>query len=202
MPTVDGFRQRSAIREDSLVQPTFAKNPSKMGEIRLRGGKPKQLNYPTSIWPAPCKGFPRAGEQAEETMNRIDQACREVVDSVDGALACGVVDLVTGMVLGIYPGTGPSSELNDVVATVGLEMFRNDENTRLERLVESSRGSKFDEPYYFDEVDIASSTRHHFAKTIKEGKAALLLVTEKTANIGMGWAHVKSAVHQLEPHVP
>jgi hypothetical protein len=165
MPTVDGFRQRSAIREDSLVQPTFVKNPSNMGEIRLRGGKPKQLNYPTSIWPAPCKGFPRAGEQAEETMNRIDQACREVVDSVDGALACGVVDLVTGMVLGIYPGTGPSSELNDVVATVGLEMFRNDENTRLERLVESSRGSKFDEPYYSRSSRSSTASRSRSSST-------------------------------------
>jgi hypothetical protein len=135
-------------------------------------------------------------------MNRIDEACREVVDSVDGALACGVVDLVTGMVLGIYPISESVSELNDVVATVGMEMFRSEENTRVERLVQSGRGTAFDVPYYFDEVDIASSSRHHFAKTIKEGKAALLLVTEKTANIGMGWAQVKSAAHQLEPHVP
>jgi hypothetical protein len=135
-------------------------------------------------------------------MNRIDEACRDVVQGVDGALACGVVDLVTGMVLGIYPIADAATELNDVVATVGLEMFRSQENTRLERMVQSNRGVGPDVPYYFDEVDIASSTRHHFAKTIKEGKAALLLVTERTANIGMGWAHVKSAVHQLEPHVP
>ena len=54
-------------------------------------------------------------------MGRIDDACRDVVASVDGAVACGVVDLDTGMLLGIHNAAGYTQTLNEIVAAATMD---------------------------------------------------------------------------------
>ena len=49
-------------------------------------------------------------------MSKIDDTCREVVDKVDGAVACGVVDLSMGMLLGIHNSASYTQTLNELVA--------------------------------------------------------------------------------------
>lgn len=54
----------------------------------------------------------------------------------------------------------------------------------------------------FDEVQVASRENYHFAKILNGGQTALLLVTRKTTNLGLAWAHMKATANELEPHVP
>ncbi|MBX7221486.1 MAG: hypothetical protein K1Y36_16165 [Blastocatellia bacterium] len=49
-------------------------------------------------------------------MGKIDDACREIVGNVDGAIACGVVDLDSGMLLGIHNTAQYTQTLNEIVA--------------------------------------------------------------------------------------
>ena len=49
---------------------------------------------------------------------------------------------------------------------------------------------------------MTSEHNFHFAKTIKGGKAVIMLVTKKTTNIGMGWAQLKASIPVVEPLVP
>ncbi len=55
---------------------------------------------------------------------------------------------------------------------------------------------------YFDEIHVASDHNFHFAKSLKAGRAAIMLVTFKTINIGMGWAQLKAALPAVEPLIP
>jgi hypothetical protein len=135
-------------------------------------------------------------------MGRIDDACREVVATVDGAVACGVVDLEHGVLIGIHNAAEYAQTLNEVVAAATLDLFRGPSLGRIEKMVRAHRGVPENGEHYFQEVHIASSHNYHFAKTIKGGKAVVMLVTKKTTNIGMGWAQLKAAIPSIEPLVP
>lgn len=135
-------------------------------------------------------------------MGKIDDACREVVTKVDGAVACGVVDLDTGMLLGIHNTAQYTQTLNEVVAAATMDMFRGSNIGRIEQAVRSQRGVPENGAHYFQEVHVTSQNNYHFAKTLKNGKAVIMLVTKKTTNMGMGWAQLKSVIPTVEPLVP
>lgn len=135
-------------------------------------------------------------------MSKIDDACKEVVGKVDGAVACGVVDLDTGMLLGIFNAAQYTQTLNEVVAAATMDLFRGPNIARVEQMVRAHRGIPENGERYFQEVHVTSSNNYHFAKVIKGGKAVVMLVTKKTTNIGMGWAQLKTIIPTVEPLVP
>lgn len=135
-------------------------------------------------------------------MGKIDDACKSVVENTDGAIACGVVDLDTGMLLGIHNNAQYTQSLNEIVAAATMDIFRGVNIGRIEKAVRQHRGVPENGEHYFDEVHITSRHNFHFAKTIKGGKAVIVMVTNKTTNIGMGWAQLKAGVPNVEPLVP
>jgi hypothetical protein len=135
-------------------------------------------------------------------MGKMDDACREVVSKTDGAVACGIVDLDSGMLLGIYNSANYTQTMNEIVAAASMDLFRGSNVGRIEQLVRSHRGVPENGEHYFQEVHITSEHNYHFAKTLKKGKAVIMMVTKKTTNIGMGWAQLKSVIPMVEPLVP
>jgi hypothetical protein len=135
-------------------------------------------------------------------MGKIDDACKDVVNKVDGAVACGVVDLDTGMLLGIHNASQYTQTLNEVVAAATMDMFRGPNVGRIEQMVRSHRGMPETGEHYFEELHVTSAHNFHFAKVLKGGKAVIMLVTKRTTNIGMGWAQLKSVLPVVEPLIP
>lgn len=135
-------------------------------------------------------------------MGKMDDACRDVVTKVDGAVACGVVDLETGMLLGIHNIAQYTQTLNEIVAAATMDLFRGANIGRVEQLVRAHRGQPENGEHYFQEIHVTSIHNYHFAKTLKGGRAVIMLVTKKTTNIGMGWAMLKSVLPSVEVLVP
>jgi hypothetical protein len=106
------------------------------------------------------------------------------------------------MLLGIHNASQYTQTLNEVVAAATMDMFRGPNIGRIEQMVRAHRGIPENGDHYFQEVHITSQYNFHFAKTIRQGKAVMMLVTKKTTNIGMGWAQLKAAVPSVEPLVP
>lgn len=157
-----------------------------------------------AVAPAPPPSAPRqSAPPSENTRQRkIDQACRDVVNKVQGASACGVVDLENGVLLGAHSETGLSEELEMVLARAAVDLFRGPSVTQSERMMRAHRGVPEDGQHYFHEIHISSTHNYHFAKTIKQGRAVIMLVTKKTTNVGMGWAMLRSVIPLVEPNVP
>jgi hypothetical protein len=135
-------------------------------------------------------------------MGKIDDACKRIVDGLDGAAACGVIDLDSGLLLGIFNTAGYATTLNDVVAAATMELFRGANVSRVEQMVRRHRGAKDNGEHYFEEVQMTSKSNHHFAKTIKEGRAVVMLVTRRSTNAGMGWSQLRAALSALEAAIP
>lgn len=140
--------------------------------------------------------------QGERRMGKMDDACREVVQKTDGAVACGIVDLDSGMLLGIHNSANYTQTLNEIVAAATMDLFRGPNVGRIEQMVRSHRSIPENGEHYFQEIHITSEHNYHFAKTLKKGKAVIMLITKKTTNIGMGWAQLKSVIPMVEPLVP
>ena len=141
-------------------------------------------------------------EQGRVDMGKMDDACKTIVSDVDGGVACGVVDLHTGMLLGIFNNAGYSQSLNEIVAAACMDMFRGANVSRVHQAVRAHRGMPEDGKHYFEEIHITSANNFHFMKTIKDSKAVIVLVTTKSTNIGMGWASLKAQIGTIEPLVP
>jgi hypothetical protein len=138
----------------------------------------------------------------EKVMGKIDDACKEVVDHVDGAIACGVVDIETGTLLGIHNISKNTGALNEVVAAATKDLFRGSKIGRIEQLVRSHRGVPENREHHFREVHVTSERNFQFAKAVKEGKSIIVLVTKKSTNIGVGWSQLKSIIPMVESLVP
>jgi hypothetical protein len=135
-------------------------------------------------------------------MGKIDDTLKQVVSKVEGAVACGVVDLDSGMLLGIHNVANYTQSLNELVAGATMDMFRGPNISRIEQAVRSHRGEPEDGGHYFDEIHVSSKNNYHFAKTIKQSRYVVMLVTKKTTNMGMGWASLRAVIPTLEPLLP
>ena len=138
----------------------------------------------------------------ESNMAEIDEACQRVVQETDGGIACGVVDLDTGMLLGVFNNAGYSQSLNEIVAAACVDMFRGSNVNRVNQAVRAHRGIPEDGEHYFEEILVTSKRNYHFMKTVRGGKAVVVLVTHKSASVGLGWAMLKAMVPSVEPFVP
>lgn len=135
-------------------------------------------------------------------MGKIDDTLKSVVGKVEGAVACGVVDLDSGMLLGIYNAASYTQSLNELVAGATMDMFRGPNITRIEQAVRAHRGEAEDGAHYFDEIHVTSTHNFHFAKAIKGSRYVVMLVTKKTTNLGLGWASLRTVIPSLEPLLP
>ncbi len=130
-------------------------------------------------------------------MANINEVCRKVSDDVQDGLACGVVDLNTGMLLGIHNTVSYFTQAYlDAVAAAAVDMFRGKTVSRVEQMVAKQRGT---EPVHtFEEIQVTTKMTYHFMKIIPGTDALLVLITKKTTNLGMGWSAVRQSLDDFK----
>lgn len=134
-------------------------------------------------------------------MANLNQVCQEIVTDVQDALACGVVDLNTGMLMGVYH-TVPyfTQSYLDAVAAAAVEMMRGRTVRRVEQLLAKQRGT--DVRDMFEEIFISSKNVFHFMALIREKQSLVVLVTKKTTSQGMGWASLRGSLDDVVAALP
>lgn len=135
-------------------------------------------------------------------MAQIDDACRDVVNNVDGAVACAVIDLSTGMLLGRHVSIPFPPNVADKIAAIAVDLFHGASVGRIEKTLGSRHPDARRTEHALDEIHATSRDGFHLAKSIKDGRAALILLTKRSANQGIGWAQMKSAVPRIEGQLP
>ena len=131
-------------------------------------------------------------------MTNVEDLCRDVVTSLDGAVAFGVIDLASGVLLASHQDPGAPPVLGKTAAAVLTDLLRGPHVTRLEQLARARRPSAGASGPLFNELHVTSENTHHFSKRINGGRAAVVLVTRGTTSIGMAWAQLKSAIPRVE----
>lgn len=138
-------------------------------------------------------------------MPNINDICVDVVRNVDAALGCAVVDLSSGLLLGVSHNVPYFTQSYlDAVAAAAVDMFRGRTVSAVEEMIGNMRGTKKgEEKGLIMEVQMTTKSTYHFMAVLTEKPNALVvLITSKKANLGMGWSNVRQAIPKIAPLCP
>ena len=134
-------------------------------------------------------------------MATTQEVCKQILEKVEDCLAVGVVDLGTGMLMGVHH-TVPyfSQSYLDAVAAAAVDMFRGKNVWRVEELLSQQRGEVVKDS--FEEVFVSSTKVFHFMAVVREKGAVVVMVTRKATNQGMGWAALRNSLDTIKKSLP
>lgn len=135
-------------------------------------------------------------------MADLNELCGDAVEEVANSLGCAVVDLETGLLLGVAHNVPYFTQSYlDAVAAAAVDMFRGKTVRNVEDLLSKTRGKETHN--MIEEVQMTTAGTFHFMKIVPDKPNALVvLITNRKANLGMGWTAVRSAVTKMGPLVP
>ena len=119
------------------------------------------------------------------------------MEDVDGAMGCALVDLGTGLPLAM---TVTSDELQasgamETLAAAGTDYFRGEVNHQLQ----SAMGGDPGDEGFVEEIQTTTNETYHFMCVVPGNRqTVLLLITDKTTNLGLGWVAVRRALRRIE----
>ena len=127
----------------------------------------------------------------------LNGLCQELMEDLDDALACGVVDLNTGRLMGVHHVVPYFTQSYlDAVSAAAVGLFRGKTVQRVEQLLSKQRGSEIKDS--FEEVFITSTKVFHFMKVIDGKDAVVVLVTKKTTLQANGWVAVRGVIPKIQ----
>ncbi len=131
-------------------------------------------------------------------MARLDEIAKSLLDSIDGSLGVGIVNLNTGRLFGSsYRASYMTEDLLDSLAAAAVDMFRGRTITQVENLFADLRGVP--RKRLWQEMHVSSEHTYHFMLVLPNKPDALLvLVTNKQASLGLSWANLRRVVPEVE----
>jgi len=132
----------------------------------------------------------------------INEVMKDLVEGIDGGLACSVVDLESGLMLGAHH-TVPyfTQSYIDAVAAAAVDMFRGKTVRTVEELLSAQRGQEVKNS--IQEVQMSTAGTYHFmTNVVGKENALVVVVTSRKANLGMGWSATRNAAKLLTPLCP
>ena len=135
-------------------------------------------------------------------MADINTICGDVVKQVDSALGCAVVDLDSGLLLGVAHNIPYFTQSYlDAVAAAAVDMIRGKNVQAVEDMIGNMRGSS--DRHLIQEVQMTTANTYHFMAVVPEKPNALVvLITSKKVNLGMGWVAVRQSLSKIAPLCP
>lgn len=116
----------------------------------------------------------------------LDAAIAEGVKSVPDAVAVGMVDMTTGMLIGVKTVDSHPQEVLDLVAAATSDLFQGSNVISIERLFKQSRGQAEDDRHFFQEIVVLSDNLIHVFVRGKENQDhVIVFVCRASANLGM-----------------
>lgn len=110
---------------------------------------------------------------------------KDSISNVPKAVAAGLVDMGSGMLLGIKTVESHPQEVIEILAPATKELFEGELVTAIEDLWKKARGVESDE-HYFQEVLISSSNLwHYFGRMRSKPETVLTVVCRGDVNLGL-----------------
>lgn len=130
---------------------------------------------------------------------KINEICTDIIEDMNFALGCAVIDLNSGLLVGIAHRSPYFSQSNlDAAAVAAVEMFRGRTVITIEQMISHMRGKE--EYLMIEEIQMTTKNTYHFMAVIPEKpNNMVVLITTKTISLGMGWSTLRIALPKLAP---
>jgi len=121
---------------------------------------------------------------------------------VDDALGAAVVDLSSGLLMAVAHSVPYFTQSYlDAVAAAAVDMFRGKTVSAVEKLLSNQRGTELTQ--LLQEVQMTTEKTYHFMSVVPgKPNSLVVLITGRKANLGMGWASLRSAMNTIGPLCP
>lgn len=127
----------------------------------------------------------------------MQNACARILNEVDGALGCIVIDMQTNLPVAAksHPGRALNANTVDLISVVSTNMFSGKLIGQFEQALDRPQGSA---PSFVREVQMATENTNQFMAAIPGWDQGLLvLVTDKSVSLGLGWMAVHRGLELL-----
>lgn len=127
---------------------------------------------------------------------RLQELCEQTVADVDGCLGCSVVDLETGLPLGIEVAARSivGQEAMELMSAAGADYFRGRMVWQLELAMTGSQSATS----FVQEIQTTTEHTSIFMSVVPGREDTLLvLITDKAANLGLGRIAMRQALARI-----
>lgn len=129
-----------------------------------------------------------------------DEELNNYQRSVPDCVAVGVVDLQSGMLLGIKTLDSQPAEVIDLAAAATGDLFQGANVTAIERLFRKSRGQVANDEHHYNRevIALSDSMIHIFQRGQQAENFVLCTVCRVSANLGMALVRARMGMPTLE----
>lgn len=128
----------------------------------------------------------------------LDSAIGDLVQQVPECVACGVVDISTGMLLAIKTTDSHPQEVLDLVAAATGDLFQGANVVAIENMFKQVRGVS-DSRHYFQEIIVNSDNLLHiFQRGKRNEDLVMVTVCRISANLGMALTKARRGLSTVE----
>ncbi len=129
----------------------------------------------------------------------LDSALQEMQRNIPECVATGLVDMRTGMLLGVKTVDSHPQEVLDLVAAATGDIFQGQNVTAIEDMFNRSRGLQSNGHHYFKEIIVLSENLLHVFQRCKRNEDMILVaVCRVSANLGMVLSKSRIALDKVE----
>ena len=128
---------------------------------------------------------------------KLDELCKTIIENKPDILACCVVNLKNGVILGVHNVSSNFFQpYLDVVAAMVVQLFRGNEIKQVESFLSSFQSREISNA--LEEIMMGMSGVYHFMKVIPNQDVAAVMVTKKSVNQAIGWLAIRNAIPLIE----
>lgn len=127
---------------------------------------------------------------------KLQELCEQTVADVDGCLGCAVVDLETGLPLGLEVARGSilGQDAMELMSAASVEYFRGNLIWQLELAMAGGQSLSS----FVQEIQATTAHTSIFMSVVPGRESnLLLLITDKAANLGLGRIAMRQALAQI-----
>ena len=114
-----------------------------------------------------------------------DSMCKALLNDVPKALAAGLVDMETGMLLATKTTDSHPQDVMDMLAAGTKELFEGDMSMMIDRTFKKSRGDSKKEPYFKEIIVNSKNLIHLFMRVPAMPNVVATVVCRIDANLGL-----------------
>ena len=128
----------------------------------------------------------------------MQRACAALLEEVDGALGCIVIDMQTGLTVAAEyrPESAVNESIVNLVSVVSANMFVGNLMRQFEAALATGRPQSNG---FVREVQMTTATTNQFMAAIPGwNEGVFVLVTDKRVSLGLGWMAVHRVIARLQ----
>jgi len=121
----------------------------------------------------------------------VDTILMKSMKEVPKAVAAGVVDMSTGMLLGVKTVDSHPQEVLDLVSAATKDLFEGDNVTNIEDTFKRMRGVQTSERYFKEIIVMSTNLVHVFSRLKSMQSMVVVVVCRADTNLGLALMKVR-----------